>query len=319
VFNSSKVSIKHTNFHRNSITKAWSALSQDRAELARIEVLKYRAQEKPVYRMFRVATEYPTIIAKRSSHNRAMSEHTIYKEVLPKLSLPVPHYFGYVKEPKGQFGWFFLEDVGDEKYRSYIKEHRVAAAQWLGVMHVTAASLAAGTNLPERGPGHYLNLLQSANNTIQSFVANTVLKKEERSLLEAIISHCKNLLMNWSQLVDTNQGIPRTLVHGDFIENNVRIQSDEEKIIVLPFDWEKAGWGIPAEDISNVDIQTYWTTVREHWPNLYFPTLARLARVGKIYRCLVYLDWIATELVNKSFQQFLDDLRKCDVWLTELI
>jgi hypothetical protein len=113
--------------------------------------------------------------------------------------------------------------------------------------------------------------------------------------------------------------MPQTLVHGDFIKKNVAVRSSQDGIIFLPFDWEKAGWGIAAEDISRVDIPTYWSTVRDYWPGLRAKSLERLANVGKVFRCLVFLDWVAPNLARESIEQPMNDVRSCEGWLADLI
>lgn len=319
VYNSHNDSIDLNNLHQHPLINALSVLRQEPVEPVSIELLKGESQRSVIYRLTYVGTEYTTLIAKRCPQNHSLIERIIYEEILTNISLPVPQYFGYVVEPGGEFGWFFLEDVGDEKYRSYIQEHRVAAAKWLGLMHTSTAITAAGLGLPERKPEYYLALLQSANKTIQSNITNHALNVEDSSVVESINDHCEYLKNNWKQFTEIDRGIPNTLVHGDFIENNVRIQTNKDKIFVIPFDWEKAGWGIPAEDISNVDIQSYWSTVHEQWPDLSLNNLRRIAQIGKIYRCIVYLDWISPRLANTSIEQPLADLRQCEVWLIDLL
>ena len=305
--------------HQHSLINALGVIGHEPVEPVSIELLKGESQRSVIYRLTFVGMEYKTLIAKRCPQNHSLIERTIYEEILANISLPVPQYFGYVLEPEGEFGWFFLEDVGDEKYRSYIHEHRVAAAKWLGLLHTSTAINAGGLGLPERKPEYYLSLLQSANKTIQSNLTDHDLKVEDRSVVKSINDHSEYLRNNWKKFMDIDRGIPNTIVHGDFIENNVRIRTNKDKILVIPFDWEKAGWGIPAEDISNVDIQSYWVTVHEQWPDLSLNNLRWIAQIGKIYRCIVYLDWIAPRLANTSVEQPLADLRQCEAWLIDLL
>jgi hypothetical protein len=319
VHNPANFAIRRTNLNELSIIEAWRTLRRDSALPVHIQVLKEDLEKSAIYRLFFVGAEYSTVIAKRRSHYHAFAERIVYEQILVNLALPVPHYFGYALEPDGEFGWLFLEDVGDKKYRSHVPEHRAVAAQWLGIMHTSTASIAGRVRLPERGPEYYLALLKSAHDTIQSNINNPAMNAAEITLLQSIISHCEYLVSHWSRYANLDQGMPCALVHGDFIENNVRIRTDNDEIVVLPFDWEKAGWGIPVEDISNVDINAYWSTVREHWPNLSFQNLAWLTHVGKVYRCIVFLDWIAPGLARQSKEQPMNDLKKCDSWLGDLL
>jgi len=299
---------------------AWRELRPERAEPERLEVLKEESRKTAVYRLVCVGKEDSAVIAKRCRQSTALIERAIYEQVLPSLPVPMLHYYGAVEEPNGEFCWLFLEDVsGDEKYHPHIVEHRVAAARWLGIMNTSASGLAAAARLPARGPEHYLKLLGSACNTILSNFANPALNADDLVLLETVVAHCEHLSLQWSQLAGVCEGMPQTLVHGDFITKNVALRTGRHGILLLPFDWEKAGWGVPAEDISRVDIPTYWSAVRDRWPNTSIQAFERLANVGRIFRCLVFLDWIAPRLANESVIQPMNDVGSCEVWLSDLI
>jgi len=299
---------------------AWRELRPKLVEPERLDVLTEESRKTAVYRLARAGKGDSAVIAKRCRQSTALIERAIYEQVLPSLPVPMLHYYGAVEEPNGEFCWLFLEDVsGDEKYHPHIVEHRVAAARWLGIMNTSASGLAAAARLPARGPEHYLKLLRSACDTILSNFANPALNADDLALLETVVAHCKHLSVQWSQLAGVCEGMPQTLVHGDFITKNVAVRTGRDGIMFLPFDWEKAGWGLPAEDISRVDIPTYRSTVQDHWPSLSIQAIKRLANVGKIFRCLVYLDWIAPSLADDSVEQPMNDLRRCQTWLADLI
>lgn len=299
---------------------AWRALSPVHAAPEQLEVFKQENRNTSVYRLVCVDKAHTNVIAKRSLQGTARVERAVYEEILPNLPFPTLHYYGSVQELDGEFWWLFLEDASsDKKYLPHIKEHRVVAAQWLGIMNTIVSGLDVAAYLPERGPQYYLNLLHSACDTILSSLANPALKADDLALLESILAQCDHLSAHWNQLASACEGVPHTLVHGDFIENNVRVRYGGDGIFILPFDWEKAGWGIPAEDISNVDLLTYWSTIQDHWPKLNIQILKRLKSVGKVFRCLVYLDWIAPSLPLGSVDQPIYDIRRCETWLADLI
>jgi hypothetical protein len=257
------------------------------------------------------------IIAKRSPRLTAVIERTIYEEFLPNLPLTAPQYYGCVDEPDGESCWLFLEEVTGKRYRCHDAEHRTAAARWLGIMNTSASGIAATSRLPRRRPGHYLSILQSARETILSNLCNPAFDAEDRALLEKVIAHCDILDAQWSELAGVCGGMPQTLIHGDFNDNNVIVRTDRAGVVILPVDWGKAGWGVPAEDISTVDLTAYWSTVRDHWPSLNLQDLRLLADVGKVFRCLIFLNWIAPRL--ESVEQPMQDLRNCECWLDALI
>jgi hypothetical protein len=208
---------------------AWRELRPERVEPERLEVLKAENQATTIYRLTKVGEARSTVIAKRCPQSTARVERTIYEEILPDLPLPMLQYYGFVEEPSAEFCWIFIEDVsGDEEYSPNTREHRVAAAQWLGTMNTFSSGLAAATRLPERGPDHYLDLLQSARDTIQTNSANPALDADDLSLLETVVDHCEHLSVDWSQLVEGCEGMPQTLVHGDFIRKNVAVRSKKQ-------------------------------------------------------------------------------------------
>ena len=299
---------------------AWHALGADRVALEQLEVLQTENQATTIYRLIRVGRAASPVIAKRCRQSTARIERTIYEDILPNLPLPMLHYYGSVEEPNTGFCWLFIEDASDdERYDPHIEEHRVAAAQWLGVMNRFASDIPAATRLPGRGADHYLGLLQSACDTILSNSANPSLNTHDHAVLEAILAHCDYLSAHWDRLASACQGMPQTLVHGDFIKKNVAVRSNQDRLVLLPFDWEKAGWGVAAEDISRVDTPTYWSTVRDHWPGLGMKALERLANVGRVFRCLVFLDWIAPRLADEFVAQPMNEMRRCEGWLANLI
>jgi hypothetical protein len=300
--------------------RAWRQLRLSQLDHEHLEVCQEKTWGSAVYRIACAGGSDMDVIAKRSPQDTAWIERTVYEEILPKLPLPALHYYGSVEESNGGFCWLFLEDVShDRKYLPHIREHRVAAAQWLSIMNTSAADLVEAIHLPERGPKYYLSLLHLARNAILSNLANPALKAGDIRLLEKILTQCDYLSAHWNQLESACEGAPRTLIHGDFIRKNVRLRCDLDGIVVLPFDWGKAGWGIPAEDISRVDIATYWLGVQDSWPKLTIRALRRLASVGRVFRCLVFMDWIAPSLALGSVEQPIYDMRRIETWLAELI
>jgi hypothetical protein len=299
---------------------AWRQLGSGRGEPDRLQVLRTENQATTICRLSWAGEADSPIVAKRCRQDTARIERTIYEEIAPKLPLPMLHYYGFVEEPATEFSWLFVEDVSaDERYNPNLKEHRVAAAHWLGIMNTSASALAATPWLPERGPAHYLNLLQTAHDTVLSNMGNPSLTDDDHAWLARVLDLCDHLVENWSQLAYPCEEMPQTLVHGDFIKKNVAVRRSQDGTILLPFDWEKAGWGIAAEDISRVDIDAYWSTVRDHWPGLGAKSLGRLASVGKVFRCLVFLDWIAPKLAHEAVGQPMNDVRRCEGWLVDLI
>jgi hypothetical protein len=298
---------------------AWQRLKPETVEPQWIEVVEESSPGRTVLRLVGVGKGGSDVIVKRSTRSTAIIERTIYEEILPNLPLPMLSYYGSVLEQNSGYYWLFLEDVSGEKYHPHIKEHSIAAAKWFGIMNTSVLNISAASHLPKRGPDHYLMLLQVGRDTILSNISNPFLEPADLLLLESMVAHCDYLSLNWEQFASVSEGMPVTLVHGDFITKNVGVRSNQDGITLLPFDWEKAGWGSPAEDISRVNIPTYWKTVQDIWPEFDLQAFERLANVGKVFRCLVYLDWIAPQLEDKAIEQPMYHFKLCDSWLADLI
>src|SRR4030095_8907099 len=136
-----------------------------------------------VYRLSGVGPDRSAIIAKRCPAATATVERAIYDEFLANLPLPALRCYGLGAEPTGDFGWLFLEDAGKHAYSPDNGEHRTLAGRWLGTVHRARLSAELRARLPDRGPGHYLQLLRSARAAVLEHVDNPVLSADERALL----------------------------------------------------------------------------------------------------------------------------------------
>src|SRR5262249_36519875 len=87
--------------------------------------------------------------------------------------------------------------------------------------------------------------------------------------------------------------MPRTFVHADCHEGNLRVRTEQAEAFILAFDWEAACLAVPAVDLAlaGLDVHTYWSLVRKFWSGLEMRTLTRLARIGKIFQLLALVDW----------------------------
>ena len=308
-----------TNWQEHPAIIAWREMGEDHIMPDKLELLQGESLSRAVYRFVRATTSGLDIIAKRCSQSTVKVERFIYEEVLPNLPLPMLPYYGSVEEPGGDFYWLFLRDVSGDKYDNGKKQHRIAAARWLGVMNVSAVDIEAARQLPEKMPNHYLQLLNRVRDVIRSSIANPTINEEHLASLNNVFSQIEYLSGQWNEITSICEMMPQTLVHGDLIGKNVAVQDGGDGLIILPFDWEKAGWGSPAEDISRVDIESYWLAVREAWGHHDFVAFSRLAKVGKIFRCLVFLDWLSPGLEGESIEETMFDVRRCERWLADLI
>jgi Phosphotransferase enzyme family len=258
------------------------------------EITEILKEKRFIYRLTGVGPENSAVIAKQCEQGDGMLEHIIYKEILSRLSIPTPRCYGFVEESNGEICWLFLEDAGTEIFQFHIRKHRALAARWLGLMHTSAVHVAATARLPERGPDHYLEHLQLARDAVQRAIANSTLSSDDLIVLESIISQCNVLESCWSKVERFCDRMPQTLVHSDFAARNIRIRNSQTGIALLPFDWEKAGWGTPAADLADLeqaDLAIYWSVVRRAWPYLDLQDIEQMANLGRIFWGLAAISW----------------------------
>jgi thiamine kinase-like enzyme len=296
--------------------KAWSALAPGRAPPERIDVLR-RKKKSAVYRLTGAGPGGSAVVAKRCRPESAAVERTIYEEVLPQLALRSLEYFGTMEEPGGECTWLFLEDAGGLDCAPCLEEHARLTARWLGRLHTGTVRSSAAARLPDRGPDHYLDHLRRARESILGTLANPLLHPGDRALLRAIVAQCDLLEARWSRILDSCERMPRALVHGDLVLRNMRVRDGAAGSALLVYDWETAGWGAPAADLSQLpiklpappDLSLYWETVRESWPGLRLDDMRRLAEVGSLFRLLAMIRWEGEELQYQSVQKAMGSLR----------
>jgi hypothetical protein len=271
--------------------RAWIRFRSERVQPESTDILK---EAKFIYRLKGVGPEGSAVIAKQCEPGTGKMEHAIYKEILSRLPVPALCCHGFVEGASGEFGWLFVEDAGTEVFRFHIREHRALAAWWLGLVHTSAVHVAATARLPDRGPDYYLEHLRLAHNTIQRAILNPTLSRDDLVVLESIVSHCNVLESCWSKVKRFCDRMPQTLVHSDFRQSNIRVRNGQTGIALLPFDWEMAGRGVPAADLTyfkQADLAIYWSEARRSWPYLGIQDIQQLANFGRIFRALADINW----------------------------
>jgi hypothetical protein len=311
-----------TNLLEHPAVKAWAKLQPEQVEPAAIERLQ-KKRKGVVYRLKGVGPGGSDIVAKRSSPERLLKERIIYEHVLPALPISTVRYYGFIEEPNDECCWLFLESANGEEYSSLVNEHRTLAAQWLGLLHTSAAHIAAAARLPDRGPGYYLEQLRSASETILQNLANPALTVETRTLLETVVRQCEVVTSHWGEVEKLCEGVPRTLIHGDFAPKNMCVRAGRAGGVLLPFDWGSAGWGVAAADLvqsgmpsnnhwnywANPDLAAYCSVVRESWPQLDIQDIQSLGIIGKIFRSLVCINLEAPSFAMVWVENSVRDMR----------
>jgi hypothetical protein len=273
-----------------------------------------------VYRLEGVGRNGAAVIAKRCKPADAVIERTVYEEVLPHLPLTAAGYHGWVPDLRDEFTWLFTDDVQGEEYSYLMPQHRVYAGRWLGLLHAGAQAIGARPGLPEAGPSRAREHLRRARELIRTHLDNPMLAGDDVASLETLLARFDELEDHWDRLEEACAGMQPTMVHGDFNGKNLRVRASGPDPGIAVFDWEDAGWGVPATDLAQLalpssrlaagpDIDTYWGIVRDRWPEQDRADLERVANCGTVFRALAALEWDSRNLGYEWAPWFVDTMR----------
>ncbi len=278
----------------------WRRFSRGRSDPRTLEILKEK-HESAVYRLVGAGPQGSNVIAKRTHRVSVAREQAVYVEVLPRLPVPTLQFFGAAEEPDGEFGWLFVEDAGEEWYSPDHRAHRALAGRWLGLLHTCVPLNGLKDRLPERGRAHYLERLRSSRDLILQRISSPSLADDHVLSLRSLVSQCDLVERHWGEVEAFCERMPLTLVHGDFVKKNVRVRNGGRDLVLLPFDWETAGWGTPAGDFVWVDMDAYWSVATERWPVLSEGDRQRLAAFGVLFRTIAAISWDVPGLKSTSW------------------
>src|SRR3989442_4762412 len=237
------------NLMSHRAVQAWRQL-YPHSQPERIAPLRVSARKATVYRLEGAGPAGVPVIAKRSRAADARIERTVYEEILPSLQVPSLRYYGFLEGPDGTFCWSFLEEARGARYSTLLGANREHAARWLRELRTTAAEAAAAARLPDAGPNRYREFLRAACEAIPRQFGNPVLTADDVEFLENVLMGVAELEARWRDIEELCAGAPATLVHGDFNGKNIRLGSAGGGTTCLVFDWEDAGWGVPAVDLA---------------------------------------------------------------------
>ncbi len=283
------VELVRSNLSDHPASLAWAQLGQGGSGPSEIFVLSKRIKST-IYRLVGASPTCSSVVAKYCQRQTAGHERIIYEEILPKLPVTAPQFYGFITGESG-YDWLFLEDVQGERYSRNNESHSILAARWLGLLHTSAANLETSEILPDRGPKYFLAQLKVAHQKLSHSLSTLNLTLSDFAVFVTVVSQCAFLESHWNQIERWCERMPRTLIHGDFKPRNAVIRRSNRGTAFLPFDWEASGWGVPAADLAFIDIPVYHSTVQDMWPTLDYQDLCRMAVVGKIFRGIAEFNW----------------------------
>lgn len=310
-----------TNLTEHPSVRAWSRLTSSRMEPERVAILK-RKEKGSVYRLSGVGAGGSDVIAKRCPLDKARVERFIYEQVLPKLPASPLDYYGSVSDEDARFAWIFMEDCRGEPYTPVRPEHRAIAARWLGLLHTTAASIQAPSDVPDRGLEHQRGHLDAIAPSIPALRELASVREHGGGVLDRIEDLSRRLASGWSELEELCAKTPRTVTHGDCLPKNFHIRANGKGLRAAPFDWGGAGLGPATTDLGQLalprprdqdrepDYATYRDSVRDCWPDLDLETVRRLANLGQLFWSL--------KVIHRGLEEFGHDWHSHEFILSNL-
>jgi aminoglycoside phosphotransferase (APT) family kinase protein len=265
---------------------AWNEIAPARTS-ARGGVLVH-SEKSIVVRLECDGTAERGIIAKRAAHAAVATEAHVYG-LLSSSGILSPDCLGVGRDADPAIAWLFTAEVAGTAYDPAHKDHAVLAARWLASLHATFRADRFMDQLPRHDASVYLRRLREARASLRQRLAACLDDGEASDVLEQSIDLCDALEGRWQHIAGMSGVLPDAVVHGDIAPENVRIAGDA----VYVFDWEKAGFGTPAVDISRIDLHGYCASMPQGRVNA--AEVERAARCGAIFRTLSH-DWSAKSI-----------------------
>ena len=281
--------------------QAWLQVQSDSGEPRSLELLQ-RRRHSTVYRLNEVRQDGARVIAKRCRVATARIEHAIYEELLPLTGMPALRCYGMLEEPEGEYCWLFLEDAAGVRYSPQLPHNRALAGCWLAETHLAAVSAGLKSRLPDRELDHYLRLLRGCRVMLLHHLESSALSAEDAAVFRNVAAHLDELESLWGELEEICDVMPRTLVHGDFVNKNLRIRDAATGPVLLVFDWEFAGWGVPAADLAQFidraaspDLSLYCSISNREQLHLDLRDIQAVAACGNLLRMVDQMSWATTD------------------------
>ena len=261
-----------------------------------ISTLKKKEGSNAIYRLEFKSASRSAIIAKYCPEETASLERKIYETVLPAVPVSKFCYYGSVPDKGRAWRWLFMEDVGNQAFNVDNPEHRDLAAKWLGVFHAFTSNGEHHQWLPERGSDFYETLLCKARQAIQANLSSRSLPARQVGILWDGLDALDCLKSEWGVIEEFCEFMPSCIFHGDFVSKNVTVRVQDGMSQLFPYDWESVGYGVPAQDVREVNLQTYLLEVRNTWPVLNTSAIWKLECLGRIYWTLRLMHWASEKL-----------------------
>ena len=289
---------------------AWRAVEPHGALPECIEVYSDRSPWR-LYALRGAGPAGSTVFAKCRHTSMAATERTVYERLLPGLPVATPRCYGCIDD--GEYGWLLLQAVEGAPYDESNRDHLAMAARWLAALHVDTMLLGRSTALPDAGADRYLTHLIGGRAALETCLGNSrALDQVGRRTLAQLVEQLNGLEARWHSVRGRCETMPTVLVHGDFRPKNVFVRHDGTGLVA--FDWETAGWGPPAADLTKIDVNVYWAAVRETWADVSLASILEWADLGFVFQMLAAIDWKSSELATDTAEALAPPLTSLQLW-----
>ena len=277
--------------------QAWLQVQPDSCAPRSLELLQ-RRRYSTVYRLNGVTQDGKRVIAKRCRAATARIERMIYQDLLPLTEMAALQCYGAVQEPDGEFCWVFLEDATGASYSPQLPHNRALAGRWLAETQLATASPNLQSCLPNRALNHYLQSLHGCREIVLHHLSGSELPATDAEVLRKVATHIDAIGSLWNEIEEICDVMPRSLVHSDFVIKNMRIRDTTGGPALLVFDWEFAGWGVPATDlaqftdrVASPDLSIYCSILRREHSHLDLRDIQAVAACGNLLRMVDQISW----------------------------
>lgn len=268
--------------HRLAALAAWGRVCPGHPDVENTTVLKLKGKSS-VFRFAGAGPDGQTVVAKLCHNSTAHVEQTVYEEILPRVPYRTLGFFGAQPMPGTDRTWLFTEDAEGVPYSKSDPVHRSLAAEWLATLHGTTQDLEDRVSLPGRGAEYYRGLLEKAKAALQNAWEAPPPGREPRGILENLLEATLAVDKNLSGLDEECADLPNVFTHNGFYGKNAQVAERNGERVVLAFDWESAGWGLPALDIAREDVAAYGNALRRFFPDIEDGRLKRISLLGKTF------------------------------------
>lgn len=245
-----------------------------------VQTLKPAHRKSAVLRLVGAGPNGDSVVAKRAARASIEIEARVYRDVLARLPVSATRLLGTA--PDGDWSWLFLEDAGDTPFDSGLSIHRRLASVWMADVHGGARLLPQVSELPDRGPSHYRALLGAVEELLRETLGNPALSAEEIAVVEGVIEACGTFDSRWPRAALMLAEGPLTITFGGFSSKNARVRASVDGPVLMPFDFESAGYGCPAIDLVYPDGDAYVKEAGGWWDGLDLEEFGRFQGVGRV-------------------------------------